>query len=86
MSSNENRVVSSWQVSDELLTYNHGSLLDIDAPLQQTWYDDDSRWERKVFFNQPSSGIDHMTTFNVSGLVAMSDSNLTIPDGLWRCN
>ena len=74
-------VTELFQINDELLTYNHGSLDDVDTPLQQIWYDDNDRWQQRVFFNQPSSGIDHLSTFNVSGLVVLSDMNLTIPDG-----
>lgn len=73
----------------ELLTYNEGISgtdngdfgNDVDLPFQQTWYYPDERWEGNVFFTAPTSGINHETTFNVSGLVALSDMNLTVTPG-----
>ena len=79
---------SLFQVIRELLTYNEGLSgtdwdfgNDVDLPFQQNWYYPDDRWEGSVFFTAPTSGINHETTFNVSGLVALSDMNLTVTAG-----
>ena len=68
------------QVMRELMTFNAGDRDNIDAPQQHVWYYDDFQWEESVFFNQPTTGIDLITTFNASGLVVMSDVNLTVPE------
>ena len=66
-----------------MLTYNNGSLDDIDTPQQHIWWDYDGLWDKSVFFPEPSTGIDHITTFNTSGLVVLSETNLTVPDRMY---
>ena len=72
------------QVTRELLSLNSGDRDNIDAPQQHIWYYDDERYEGSVFFNQPTTGIDHITTFNASGLVVLTDLNITVPEGMCK--
>lgn len=67
------------QVTRDLLEYNHGA--DVDAAHHHVWAYDDVRWQGSVYFNNPTTGVDHLTTFNVSGLVVLSDTNLTVAPG-----
>ena len=67
------------QITSDLLQYNYGD--DIDLPNYQVWSVDDESWQKTVYFSNPTTGVDHNTLFNVSGLVALSDTNLTATPG-----
>ena len=73
-------VTSHVQISRELMTFNSGPLDNVDQPQQHVWFTDDNLWQQSVYFNQPSTGNDFITTFNASGLVVLSDLNLTVPE------
>ena len=68
------------QIARELMTFNSGPLDNVDRPQQHVWFTDDNLWQQSVYFNQPSTGNDFITTFNASGLVVLSDLNLTVPE------
>ena len=51
------------------------------GPYEHVWWYHDDRWDEQVFFPSPTEGIDTLTTFEVAGLVALSDRNMTFRDG-----
>jgi hypothetical protein len=65
-------------VIQELMTYDRPA----EGPFVQTWYYNDPRWEESIFFSASTNGMDTLSTVESSGLVALSDMNMTVLQGL----
>nr|UCK81481.1 macroglobulin-complement related protein-like 3 [Arenicola marina] len=70
------------KIVSELMTYDDP----YEGPYQHIWNLDSESWEKSVFFTAPTGGIDTLTTLNASGLVALSDMNMTIKQEYTSCN
>ncbi|ELT94762.1 hypothetical protein CAPTEDRAFT_205314 [Capitella teleta] len=56
------------------------------GPFVHTWYYDDARWEESTFFSAPTNGMDTLSTVEASGLIALSDMNMTVLQEYTSCN
>ncbi|ELU06775.1 hypothetical protein CAPTEDRAFT_193982 [Capitella teleta] len=70
------------QVIKELMSYTQPA----DLPFVQTWHHNDARWEDSIFFSAPTTGMDTLTTVETSGLVALTDMNMTARQEYTSCN